>query len=123
MKILIDMNLSPNWVAVFAKYNIEALHWSNVGDPSEKDRVIMEWARSNGYIVFTHDLDFGFLLAATQADTPSVIQIRTQDILPSSIENLVISALRQFESELELGALVTINQAQSRARILPIRRE
>jgi predicted nuclease of predicted toxin-antitoxin system len=57
MKILIDMNLSPTWVAVFA-----------------------------------------------------------------NIENLVISALRQFESELELGALVTIDRVQSRARILPIRR-
>ena len=122
MKILIDMNLSPNWVAVFAKYNIEALHWSNVGDPRERDTVIMEWARTNGYIVFTHDLDFGSLLAATGADAPSVIQIRTQDILPSSIENLAIAALRQFESELESGALVTVDPAQSRVRILPIRR-
>ncbi|WP_226889271.1 DUF5615 family PIN-like protein [Nostoc sp. MG11] len=77
----------------------------------------------NGYIVFTHDLDFGSLLAATSADSPSVIQVRTQDILPNSIENLVISALNQFESLLESGALITIDQAQSRVRILPIRRE
>lgn len=80
----------------------------------------MEWARTNGYIVFTHDLDFGSLLAATGADTPSVIQVRTQDVLPNSIENLVISALNQFESFLDIGALVTVNQAQSRVRILPI---
>ncbi|WP_448270258.1 DUF5615 family PIN-like protein [Nostoc sp. DSM 114159] len=73
-------------------------------------------------IVFTHDLDFGSLLAATGADTPSVIQVRTQDVLPNSIENLVISALNQFESLLETGALVTVDQAQSRVRILPIRR-
>lgn len=81
----------------------------------------MEWARTNEYIVFTHDLDFGSLLAATGADTPSVIQVRTQDILPNSIEQIVISALNQFESSLETGALVTIDQAQSRVRILPIR--
>jgi predicted nuclease of predicted toxin-antitoxin system len=37
MKILIDMNLSPDWVKVFQKYDIEAVHWSNVGDPREKD--------------------------------------------------------------------------------------
>ncbi|MFM6255795.1 MAG: DUF5615 family PIN-like protein, partial [Dolichospermum sp.] len=48
---------------------------------------------------FTHDLDFGSLLAATGANTPSVIQIRTQDILPSSIEDIVISALKQFENQ------------------------
>ncbi len=121
MKILIDMNLSPDWVKVFEKYDIEAVHWSSVGDPREKDRVIMEWARAKGYIVLTHDLDFGSLLAATGVETPSVIQVRTQDILPNSIENLVISALRQFEEELMQGALVTVDKAQSRARILPIR--
>ncbi|MEH1978941.1 DUF5615 family PIN-like protein [Nostoc sp.] len=123
MKILIDMNLSPDWVAVFERYNISSVHWSTIGDPREKDSIIMEWARTNGYIVFTHDLDFGSLLAATGADTPSVIQVRTQDILPSSIEQIVISSLNQFESSLLTGALVTVDQAKSRVRILPIRRE
>ncbi|MEH2046617.1 DUF5615 family PIN-like protein [Nostoc sp.] len=93
MKILIEMNLSPDWVAVFERYNISAVHWSTVGDPREKDSIIMEWARTNGYIVFTHDLDFGSLLAATGADSPSVIQVRTQDVLPKSIENLVIATV------------------------------
>ncbi|MEH2151498.1 DUF5615 family PIN-like protein [Nostoc sp.] len=73
-------------------------------------------------LFFTHDLDFGSLLAATGVDTPSVIQVRTQDVLPKSIENLVISALNQFESSLETGALITVDQNQSRVRILPIRR-
>ena len=122
MKLLIDMNLSPDWVKVFEKYNIEAVHWSNIGDPRARDTVTMEWARTNEYIVFTHDLDFGSMLAVTGAETPSVIQVRTQDVLPASIETLIISALRQFESELEQGALVTVDQAQFRVRILPIRR-
>jgi len=117
MKLLIDMNLSPDWVKVFEKYNIEAVHWSNIGDPRARDTVIMEWARTNEYIVFTHDLDFGSMLAVTGAETPSVIQVRTQDVLPASIETLIISALRQFESELEQGALVTVDQAQFRVRI------
>ena len=68
MKILIDMNLSPEWTLVFTKYEIESLHWSTVGAPRATDRVIMDWARVNGYAVFTHDLDLGALLAATQAD-------------------------------------------------------
>ncbi len=29
----------------------------------------MAWAVSNGYMVFTHDLDFGSLLAISEADT------------------------------------------------------
>lgn len=122
MKILIDMNLSPDWVTVFEKYEIEAAHWSSIDDPRERDTVITEWAKTKGYVVFTHDLDFGSLLASTRAEIPSVIQVRTQDTLPSNIEDLIIIALRQFESELEFGALVTVDQFKSRVRILPIRR-
>jgi predicted nuclease of predicted toxin-antitoxin system len=83
----------------------------------------MQWAKTNGYIVFNHDSHFISLLAATGVNTSSVIQVRTQDVLPKSIENLVILALNQFESSLETGALVTVDQTQSRVRILPIRRE
>jgi len=31
MKILIDMNLSPEWVQEFKLHNIEAVHWSAIG--------------------------------------------------------------------------------------------
>ena len=61
---------------------IEAVHWSSVGDLRAPDHLIMDFAREHGYIVFTHDLDFGTILAATQAEAPSVIQIRTQNITP-----------------------------------------
>jgi predicted nuclease of predicted toxin-antitoxin system len=32
MKILIDMNLSPDWIGAFAVSEIESVHWSAVGD-------------------------------------------------------------------------------------------
>ena len=114
------MNLSPEWTQVFDKYDIQSVHWSTVGDPAAKDRVIMNWAKINGYVVFTHDLDFGTILAATQADSPSVIQVRIQDVLPANLESLVIQVLRQYESILESGALITVDQNRSRVRILPI---
>lgn len=58
MKILIDMNLSPDWTAAFAATEIESIHWSTVGDPRAEDIEIVEYARTNGCVVFTHDLDF-----------------------------------------------------------------
>lgn len=119
MKILIDMNLSPAWVDIFSKYEIEAVHWSSVGDPRATDRIIMKWASTNGYIVFTHDLDFGALLAATQASSPSVIQVRTQEILPAQLETIVINAINQFRTSLMAGALITVDEMRSRVRILP----
>lgn len=81
----------------------------------------MLWAKQNGFVVFTHDLDFGAILAATQADSPSVFQVRTQDVAPESIGPLVIAALAQFEEMLSKGALVTVDRNKARVRTLPLR--
>ena len=83
------------------------------------DDVIMSWARENGYIVFTHDLDFGILLALTRAESPSVIQVRTQDIFPEVLGDRVVKVLQEHLSALEKGALITVDEAKSRVRILP----
>lgn len=47
MKILIDMNLSPDWVAVLARHGFTAAHWSTVGDARAEDSLLMDWARAN----------------------------------------------------------------------------
>lgn len=120
MRILIDMNLSPDCTALFARHGIEAVHWSAVGDPRAEDRVIMAWARTQGYVVFTHDLDFGAMLAVTQTDGPSIIQVRTQNVSPDHLEPLIIPMLRHYESELNVGALIVVDEARSRVRFLPL---
>ena len=63
MKILIDMNISPDLVKVL----------------------------NNSYAILTHDLDFGTILAVSQALAPSVIQIRTQNLLSSDFKTLLIN--------------------------------
>ena len=123
MKIVIDMNLSPQWVEVLLLEGHECVHWSEVGPSNAPDREILLWARSNGYVVFTHDLDFGAILAATKADSPSVLQLRAQNISPKAIGESVVSAFKQFEELLYQGALVSIDQKRARARILPFSRQ
>lgn len=113
------MNLSPDWVKVFKRNNWEAVHWSAKGDPRATDRTIMDWARINGYVVFTHDLDFGTLLAITQMYGPIVIQVRTQDVLPQYLESRIVPILHKYETMLEMGALITVDETKSRVRILP----
>ena len=120
MKLLIDMNLSPDWVAVFQPRGWHGAHWSAVGDAKAPDHVIMAWARARGYIVFTHDLDFGALLAITRAVGPSVIQVRAQDVLPGHLAPVVVAALVQYQAELEAGALMIVDERTSRVRMLPL---
>jgi len=121
MNILVDMNLSPDWIFVLQRSGHTAMHWSNVGTPSASDREILEWARLNGYIVFTHDLDFGSILAATATDSPSVIQIRSQDITPHSASGLLLETLAKFSDQLRQGALVSVDEQRARVRIFPLK--
>ena len=81
----------------------------------------MDWARKNGWIVFTHDLDFGIVLALTRVQLPGVIQVRTQDIMPKHLAKRLIQIMRDHQSALEKGALVTVDETKSRVRILPFR--
>lgn len=120
MKLLVDMNLSPRWIPVLEKEGWTAVHWSAVGDSSASDQEIMSWARSNGYVVVTHDLDFGAILAATKTESPSVVQLRTQDVNPHHAASLLLSVLSQFKAHLEQGALISVDEKKARARVLPL---
>ena len=120
MKLLVDMNLSPTWVPFLVKHGFEAVHWSVIGQASAPDSEILGYAEANGFVVFTHDLDFGMLLAARKTHGPSVIQIRSQDVLPSAIGESIVRAIGVASSHLQTGALVTIDLTRQRIRMLPI---
>jgi len=123
MKILIDMNLSPAWVSVLEEEGHIASHWSTIGSLDASDRDILLWAKVKGYVLFTHDLDFGAILAATQAEGPSVIQIRAQDVSPDHAKNLLLNIVNKFSENLLQGALISVDEEKSRVRLLPLRRD
>jgi len=123
MKLLVDMNLSPRWVGVPADAGIEAAHWITRGAKNAPDTEIMAYASANGYVVLTHDLDFSAILAVTHGEKPSVVQIRADDVSPGVIGVQVISALRQMATELDEGALITVDPNRTRLRLLPLQRK
>ncbi len=122
-RFLIDMNLSPRWVGVFTEAGYEAEHWRDVGAGDAADSEILAYAAARKAIVFTNDLDFGAILAATGFNSPSVLQVREEDLTPDVLGGTVLTAVRQFASHLESGALVTVGPKRTnKVRILPIRR-
>ena len=121
MKIVIDVNLSPSWAAAFQEVSLESVHWTSVGDARATDAEIIEWARENGHIVFTHDLDFTTILALTSASGPSVLQVRAQDVTPKNLKKIVFAALRDHAEAIESGEIVVVDEARSRVRTLPLR--
>jgi predicted nuclease of predicted toxin-antitoxin system len=119
MKLLLDMNISPLWVKFLEDAGFVCLHWSSVGEPAALDSEIMKYAIAHDLVIFTHDLDFGALLAINKSRLPSVFQLRAQDILPAAIGEIVVRTLRATQETLELGALVTVDQNRNRIRMLP----
>lgn len=120
VQLLVDMNLSAEWTVELAQQGWSAVHWSTVGDPRAEDSEIMAWAIANGYVVFTHDLDFGTILALTRATGPSVFQVRGQNVLPEHMGPVVIAALRQHDADLAGGAIVVVDEKKLRVRVLPL---
>jgi predicted nuclease of predicted toxin-antitoxin system len=120
LKFLIDMNLAPDWVERFRQDGWDAVHWSFIGDPRATDTIILEYARTNRFAVFTHDLDLSTVLAITKAVGPSVLQVRTQDVTPGHLAPLVFAAIREHSAALASGALVTLDEAGARVRVLPL---
>ncbi|MDX3912747.1 MULTISPECIES: DUF5615 family PIN-like protein [Olivibacter] len=120
MKVLVDMNLSPEWVDELAKSGITAIHWSTVGRFNAPDKELISWAQNNDCIIFTHDLDFGTALALTGAIKPSVIQVRTQDVTVKNLRSMIVSVLTEHLEILTNGALIIIDEYKKRIRILPL---
>jgi len=120
MRLLIDMNMSPELCVRFQAVGREAVHWSSVGAADAPDKTIMAHAKTHGFVVLTHDLDFGAILATTRAEGPSVVQIRTEDVMSDRFVSMVSATLTRFKAELAAGALVIVDESRSRVRVLPL---
>lgn len=120
MRILIDCCLSREWVKVLQDNGYDAVHWKTIGPYDATDQEILEYAASEVYVVLTHDLDFGTLLATQALPRPSVVQIRSQSHLHEDVGKFVLEALARYSDELDAGAVLTIDYDRSRIRSLPL---
>jgi predicted nuclease of predicted toxin-antitoxin system len=62
------------------------------GPTSAGPMLLMAYAAAHGFVVLTHDLDFGAILAVTRGEKPSVVQIRNQDVTVERLGQTVIAA-------------------------------
>jgi predicted nuclease of predicted toxin-antitoxin system len=121
VKIVVDMNLSPEWVQVFATSDLVAQHWSHIGKGNAEDEEIFRWASDNDHILFTQDLDFPQILFTSQKGKPSVVLLRIQDELDAVQRERVCAAMRQAAANLQTGAILVIDERHIRLRALPIK--
>jgi predicted nuclease of predicted toxin-antitoxin system len=119
MRFLIDMNLSPGWVDYLTHAGHQAQHWSTIGPGDAPDHQVLAYAAQHQMVILTQDLDFGTLLARDGLTT-SVIQFRTQAVLPHDLGPALLAAIDAAQPHLDTGALVTIDPTKHRLTLLPI---
>lgn len=120
IRVLLDMNLSPSWADFLRRHSIECAHWVDIGPADAPDNLLMQWALQNGRVIMTADLDFAALIATSKANAPSVLQLRSDLLTIEALGAAVLEVLTRFETELEAGAIVTLDQNRMRVRILPL---
>jgi predicted nuclease of predicted toxin-antitoxin system len=120
MKLLVDVNISPDICALLTTTETSVVHWSVVGDPKARDAELMAYAKEHDFVIVTHDLDFSALLAANRNARPSVIQVRFQDVLSPNYVALLRETIERFQTELKSGAIVTVDPQRAKVRVLPI---
>jgi predicted nuclease of predicted toxin-antitoxin system len=122
MKLVVDVNLSPAWVERLAARGLDAVHWSAVGVVTADDQEVLNWTKTRGWMLLTNDLDFSAILAATGDASPSVVQLRVQDLMSEAAVDSVVAAVTTYIVEIERGALLSVDESSARVRLLPLRR-
>ncbi|MBN1221491.1 MAG: DUF5615 family PIN-like protein [Anaerolineae bacterium] len=120
MKLLLDMGLAQSTAVFLRRQGHDAVHLREEGLQRLPDEEIIEKARQESRVIITHDLDFGRLIALSQSRLPSVITLRLDNMQPTFVNHYLAEVSNRFISELEAGALVSVNEQAIRVRSLPI---
>lgn len=120
MKIFLDEGLPYLAARLLREAGFDASHVLELGLKSASDTRILDHAASEGHVIVTLDSDFHKLLAMSGADRPSVIRIRVECLDEQAVARIVREVLAKYHQSLLDGAVVSVNQWQTRMRSLPL---
>ncbi len=120
MKFLADMGISPKSIIFLRDLGFEAFHLNDFGLGKLADSEILSKANQENFIVLTHDLDFGDLLAASGDKLPSVIIFRLRNMKAININGRLRTILSLYRENLERGSIISVSERSIRVRELPI---
>lgn len=98
----------------------DAVHVREYGMHRASDALILARGRSEGRIVLTMDLGFGYLLAISGQRLPSVIIFRLEDETSENLNRKLEIVFNMFTDQLDSGSVLSVGERQIRARRLPI---
>ena len=119
-KLLADIHISPLTVAELRTIGYEIHRISDFISASASDAKIIELAILERAAIITQELDFSALVAQSGLNKPSIVSLRVSDAKPHRITTILKTVLTQIESDLQEGAIVSIEETEYRIRKLPI---
>lgn len=114
------MNISPKSVDALRRQGWNIVRVSEFLPLDASDEKILNFARQEGRVVVTQDLDFSAVLALGGHSTPSLITLRLSLSDPDSVTEKLREVAPQVEKSLQEGSVVTIEDVAVRIRKLPI---
>ncbi len=121
MKFLADMGISPKAIDFLGTLGYSATHLNDLDLNTLPGPDILKKAREDGYVLLTHDLGFGELVAATKGSLPSVVIFRLRNMHPDRVNHYLHKILEKYKESLEHGAIISVTDGQIRVRQLPIK--
>lgn len=121
IRLLADVHISPKTVADIQKQGYEIMRSSEVLPANAPDINILEFARTENWVVLTQDLDFSMLVALSRYSQPSLITLRLSSAKPDIVTQKLLDVLPQIEEALQEGSAITIQDESIRIRKLPVR--
>ncbi|MGB3654739.1 MAG: DUF5615 family PIN-like protein, partial [Rivularia sp. (in: cyanobacteria)] len=100
IKLLADMNISPVTVSNLQIQGWDTIRVVEILPPTASDLEILEFARQEGRVILSHDLDFSMLLAVGGYNQPSLITLRLSFTDPEVVTEKILNALPQVEETL-----------------------
>jgi predicted nuclease of predicted toxin-antitoxin system len=120
--LLVDMNVSPRVVAALRQAGWDAIRVSERLPATSPDEVVLAFARREGRVMVTEDLDYSALLALGGFERPSLVTLRLTSGDPEVMARRLVVVLPGLVTVLASGAAVTVEDDHERIRVLPIAR-
>ena len=121
IRLLADVHISPKTVGDLQKQGYKIMRSSEFLPANAPDINILEFARTENWVVLTQDLDFSMLVALSRYSQPSLITLRLSSAKPDIVTQKLLDVLPQIEEALQEGSAITIQDESIRIRKLPVR--
>jgi predicted nuclease of predicted toxin-antitoxin system len=120
MKLLADLHISPRTVTYLKSLHHDVVRVSDIMPVTSSDEQIVSWAREQGRVILTQDLDFTNIIALSGQTTPSLITLRLSSSRIEYVNERLSRILPEIEIPIDTGLLVTVDDESIRKRTLPV---